>query len=418
MPPLRNFPPQFLVPSWSPRQLRSFRRLHTSDERDSDIEAPLVSLFDELFPEKAKSRKTTKDGTTSGPRRSESQLDDDRHIPRLPMSLNSQDANARPLDAIESALGGQQSPAKISISINPGDVEKPKVRHLYKKSPEDKEKPTQYLQLRAASTSLVASDFRRLIPKGKHLDSWQNEGEILSVIPYRDPSSLLPQNHYLLTFSTPSSARAYYDHVKSLHLDAHTFTPMSLISPLMPSPGHIIKGKDIYSIIQAYTLKPPPQKLNLHILTSPLTQNNQRIIKNSGYPEIKARNTPTQKRAVLFFTHSGFWQPEERHIRRAIQVDGRNRGIYWELLGRADDITRLEGKSSSPDNEEAEEGVDVDEHKPPRNHTSCKWIITFKEENEAQRFIRTWHRRPFPLSKEKYLNLAGEMPLVNVELLW
>src|SRR6185312_5605542 len=65
------------------------------------------------------------------------------------------------------------------------------------------------LQLEHCSTELTEIDFRRLIPKGKHIESWNRDGEFYKIIPGRDPLSLERLPFYYLLFKTPESAYAY-----------------------------------------------------------------------------------------------------------------------------------------------------------------------------------------------------------------
>lgn len=48
------------------------------------------------------------------------------------------------------------------------------------------------LVIRRASRSLIESDFRRVAPKGQHIDDWKALGDILRGIPTLPPLQLFP----------------------------------------------------------------------------------------------------------------------------------------------------------------------------------------------------------------------------------
>jgi hypothetical protein len=52
-------------------------------------------------------------------------------------------------------------------------------------------------------------------------------------------------------------------------------------------------------------------------------------------------------------------------------------------------------------------------YRPP---AARKWIVTFADATDAQRFVRTWHRRPFPFAGG-FVPMEGA-PIVHAELLW
>lgn len=46
-----------------------------------------------------------------------------------------------------------------------------------------------------------------------------------------------------------------------------------------------------------------------------------------------------------------------------------------------------------------------------------RWIVSFIDEQEARRFTRRWHRKPFPLRGEG-VAVGEPPPLLNAELIW
>ncbi len=55
--------------------------------------------------------------------------------------------------------------------------------------------PTTVLVLRGASPSLTEADFRRMIPKGKHIEEWAGEGSILKGVSPPPSSKIYPNLH-------------------------------------------------------------------------------------------------------------------------------------------------------------------------------------------------------------------------------
>ncbi|KAK3318423.1 hypothetical protein B0H66DRAFT_557206 [Apodospora peruviana] len=77
------------------------------------------------------------------------------------------------------------------------------------------------LFFRAASSSLVESDFYRLAGQGKHVDGWVLG--ITKIIQVRSHVSQRPQGRYFLFFDTKASARTYLNEVRRLHVLTRTY---------------------------------------------------------------------------------------------------------------------------------------------------------------------------------------------------
>ena len=76
-------------------------------------------------------------------------------------------------------------------------------------------------------------------------------------------------------------------------------------------------------------------------------------------------------------------------------------------------MEKLEPSSS----ESPEDSDNWETFEPVAQRRSLKrWIVRLGDENEARRFVRAWHRRPFPLLDDE---VRGEKPpVVNAEFLW
>ena len=116
--------------------------------RQSSPPAHTLSLFEELFPEEAKGKRSR---TEAG------DISQQNDIPRLPPPE---------LDALDRSHVSFPTPAPKLIareaSVNAFRLDNPTV-----------------LVLSGASRSLVESDFRRIAPKGMHIEEWRGLGNIL-----------------------------------------------------------------------------------------------------------------------------------------------------------------------------------------------------------------------------------------------
>ncbi|KAI4170790.1 MAG: hypothetical protein LQ343_004679 [Gyalolechia ehrenbergii] len=340
------------------------RRALTNSGRIKGLQAGKVSLFDELFLEENK------------------QDHDLVEIPRLPLS---------DIDHLGSfpfhPKSRKQLANKLTQTAAHGSV---------------KQWNPAVLVLSRASKSLVDADFRRVAPKGRHIGEW-------TVIPGRDPVTFQQKNHYLLLFPNPSYARTYQNYVTKLHKLAQTHTPTSLQSPLPPPAGAVLEGVDAQTLFQDYALCPPSQRISLVSIFAPFGRTVRPLIENRGYSQL---TSPTDRagRAVLFWVDG--CAPTTRAVRSALDQDGRDRRLPWATKGGSRSIEKSDLSTFPPDNLDDSEQPD-DEVK---RRSSARWIVTFVDENEARRFVRAWHRRPFPLSSESVQ--SEDAPLTNTEFLW
>lgn len=144
MPILRLLPPSRLPPACLSRLLPPIlRQLHNSGG-GGDPPSPDLSLLEELFPEEVQKKRN---------RFSAKEL---QHIPRLPLSTLTDETHECP----NVLRGGKQLEAF---------VERDSLRQWN----------ISVLVIRRASRSLIESDFRRVAPKGQHIDDWKGLGDIL-----------------------------------------------------------------------------------------------------------------------------------------------------------------------------------------------------------------------------------------------
>ncbi|KAI9700637.1 MAG: hypothetical protein M1836_002004 [Candelina mexicana] len=379
-------------------------RYPKESKKEPTPNTPALSLLEELFPTEAKRYQ----------REREAAQKIERQVPRLLLSADMSNLD-NPRAALD-RVSKEQAALKNELRLK---------RQQYLK--DFRRREISVLLLGCASKSLVEEDFRRISPKGKHVEGWKVEGDILKVIPLRDPTTLEPLGQYFLLFSSPSSAYAYFNHVRQQHQISRTHTPRSLASPIAPPPGYLVDGQDIHALLQDYALKPPSQNLNLKRLKSPLTPYIRDLVNQGGYAQLIASESKSEF-PILFSTDGS--QPSTNAITEAISHDGRNRGLPWALSTSKNAIKKLEDQTPpQPATEDAQENTDsshvdassIDEPEKTPNHQSRykqpRWIISFQNEAEAQRFVRMWHRREFPTPRTG--SIYGEPPpMVNAEILW
>lgn len=180
----------------------------------------------------------------------------------------------------------------------------------------------------------------------------------------------------------------------------------------------IIEGEDVHALLQDYALCPPSQKISLKVLFSPYSAAVKRIIDQRGYAQLVS---PKEKagRAVLFWVNGH--QPHTNLVRNVIAQDGRDRGMEWALLDGRKSIEKVDVPTVPGDAEDVEDSSSeaLEDGDEPENvrRPYPRWVITFEDENEARRFVRAWHRRPFSVSRDTSLQ-DEPPPLVHAEFLW
>jgi hypothetical protein len=201
------------------------------------------------------------------------------------------------------------------------------------------------------------------------------------------------------------------DKVVRLQTISKTYTPTSITSPLAPPPGYLKNGEDLHALMQAFTLIPSShQSVSIRMLKKPFQPAMQRMIAEGGHPGIAKRQSKSED-MVLFSLDKGYVSFYD--LRAALGRDGKERNLQWNLLQGDDDIVKLDTKKEA----ELEEDEDKDGQRRKRR-APPRYIISFKDNQEARRFVREWHQRPFPLSQERQNPEDEAPPIVNAELLW
>lgn len=208
------------------------------------------------------------------------------------------------------------------------------------------------------------------------------------------------------------------DKLIRLHLISRTYTPTSLLSPLPPPPGYLKDGEDLHALMQAFTLIPSSQQhMSIRMLRKPFKPTIQRIVTEGNYPAIVECQRKSEDLVLLSLDkgHVGIYE-----LRSEIARDGNLRNLRWNLLPEKDDIVRLEGGKVLPDEGDwtgPDLQQDLDRKQKGRGQPT-RFILSFTDNQEARRFVRSWHRRPFPLRPGPQYPKDEEPPIVNAELLW
>lgn len=194
-----------------------------------------------------------------------------------------------------------------------------------------------------------------------------------------------------------------------LHKLAQRHTPISLQSPLPPTAGTIVEGEDAQSFLQDYALCPPSQRISITSMFAPFGNAVKPLIEHQGYPQLTVPNNKGGRAVLLWIDGHA---PTTRAIKAAIDQDGRDRALPWATAGGSSSFEKLNLPTASPEDMGGSEAVEPEN----KGRSSARWIVTFVDENEARRFVRAWHKRPFHLSGDAVR--GADAALVNTEFLW
>ncbi|KAI9689955.1 MAG: hypothetical protein M1822_009837 [Bathelium mastoideum] len=357
-----------------------------SHRRDTNPEVPLLEA---LFPEEAAKPNSLKDSSKTK-----------RYIPRIPV-------DSTHFPAME------HTPSTSSTKPEP----------VRKKSSDYQLENREEVVLRFSGLSkyLAESDFRRLIPGGKHIEGWQQDlGDIERIIPGRNPSTLEREESYCLVFSSPASAKAYHAEATRLHHFSHKHTPTSLASMIPPPPGFKIDGEDAHAKLQSYALYPPSLPSLIRFEYQPFGQRTLQEVVLQEADQLMRRQVKHKHEVLLRIDGP---QPTAFDVRNAISKDGVNRGLPWAVVPGPDNgVTQMKLAISLHGelhyrtlNAQGED--DEGEKKNDHCRTFHKWVIAFQTDAEARRFVRAWHKMPLPTwwHGTEYEEVPS---IVHAEMLW
>ncbi|KAH7386233.1 hypothetical protein BKA64DRAFT_747920 [Cadophora sp. MPI-SDFR-AT-0126] len=366
-----------------------------------------LSLFEELFPEEALARQ----------RREKKARERLEKLPAFNWAVDTKDLDGQDRKLEQARRNMRENYTSIP-EMNTG-TRSALSRSSFLAKESSRDRPTRFaaesgkhsrvsiLVLKACSRTLEESDFYRVGPKGNHVETWTNG--LLKVIPARDNVTLEPLGQYFLLFSSIAAARLYLD--KTMRLLELTKSNDFFSKPYGRS--RLREGEDLDAILRNFTLVPAGGKLSLRMLHPPYSKGLQWMIEAGGPAPLVARQEKAQN-IILFSTDRGHVKSHE--LENAIVDDGKLRNLHWKLAGaKGEAIVKLEtnGQSAGEDVESVE-----DTSRPrSRYRGPSRYTISFKDSNEARRFVREWHRRPFPTKRSSQPG-DDAPPIVNAEILW
>ncbi|KAF3033658.1 hypothetical protein E8E11_002140 [Didymella keratinophila] len=334
---------------------------------------------------------------------------------------------------------------------------------------------TTVLQLSNCSTALTEPDFRRLIPRGKHIDTWSSAGEFYKIIPGRDPLSLTRLPFYYLLFHSAAAALAYQKNASRLSKLATLHASSSTASAVPPPAGFLEDGEDIAAVTSSFVLHPQGHALDLRTVMQPYNPSLRALIDAGGYTPI-APNVDEKGNRIhrVLLTIDGY-EPGHWDLWQIILRHAHTRGILWpwrndhaSALRRLRDTINLKTvskqklqdlASSNPraassftttnsnrsDDAHAEDrefedptisaflgpssgskdasgdGTSAKEiNQLVMNRVYNRWIAEFEDEDAARRFAGLWHRVRLPDAKDRdgKWKEAEEERWVEAEYLW
>jgi hypothetical protein len=196
----------------------------------------------------------------------------------------------------------------------------------------------------------------------------------------------------------------------------------ALPSGLPIPPGYLREGEDPEKILQGFTIVPAYSKLPLRLLNRPYRPSMVRILQEGG-PADRLTRDSTPGEMVMFSVDMG--HINQYDLLQALRDDGKRRNLHWKFGGKqSDQIVKLnyvhQDDNLGEPEEEVEESPDSEAYRARKKNgyrRPARYVISFKDRNEARRFVREWHRRPFPVQGGH--NPGDEPPpIVNAEILW
>ncbi|KAF1948048.1 hypothetical protein EJ02DRAFT_449520 [Clathrospora elynae] len=312
------------------------------------------------------------------------------------------------------------------------------------------------LQLVHCSTGLTEVDFRRLIPKGKHIEAWRREGEFFKIIPGRDPLSLERMPFYYILFKDAESALAYQKNASRIHKLSALHQPANIFSAIPPPRGFLEDGEDITAITSSYNLVPTHHQLSLNVLMQPYNPALRALIERGGYQPIMPNVDEKGQRIWKVLMHIEGYEPTPSDLFKIFSRDAYVHGIplplrneSYSAIHRLRDIINLEitVKSISSANPRAygsfqhqvpsepvyadpavhallagaEDSSAKEMNQLVMNRLYNRWVVEFEDEDSARRWAVGWHRKVLP-------ELSGggkgawkdgeEQRVCNTEVLW
>jgi len=184
--------------------------------------------------------------------------------------------------------------------------------------------------------------------------------------------------------------------------------------------GSLQKGEDPAKLLQGFSLVPADGEVSMRIVKKPYRPPVLRLLKEGG-DAAHAMKESKAGEMVIFSVDIG--HINQYDLEEALKDDGRRRNLHWKLgKEEAGNIVKLtyddQGDNLEGPGERTEESTEAYRaRKKEEYRRPSRYVISFRDHNEARRFVREWHRRPFPVRRQH--NPGDEpIPTVNAEILW
>jgi hypothetical protein len=183
--------------------------------------------------------------------------------------------------------------------------------------------------------------------------------------------------------------------------------------------GYLQEGEDPVKLLQGFSLVPASGTVSLRLMNKPYRPPVIRMLKEGG-PAARITQESKAGEMVIFSVDIGHILQHD--LEEALRDDGRQRNLHWKFAKEGGHIFKLnyvyQGENLEEPVEETGESIEAYRaRKKAEYRRPSRYVISFRDRNEARRFVREWHRRPFPMKRQH--NPGDEpIPIVNVEILW
>ena len=200
---------------------------------------------------------------------------------------------------------------------------------------------TTVLQLSNCSTALTEADFRRVSPRGLHIETWSRDGEFYKIIPGRDPLSLARLPFYYLLFRTPESALAYQKNASRLSKLTALHQSSDSNSAVQLPKGFLEEGEDITAVISSFVLHPQGHALDLRTIMQPYQRALRALIGAGGYSPIVPNVDDKGKKIHRVLLHIDGYEPSHWDLWQILSRHAHARGLMWPFRNDSAGLRKL-----------------------------------------------------------------------------
>ena len=269
------------------------------------------------------------------------------------------------------------------------------------------------LVLENAMPNLIEADFRRISPRGTHIEEWKGAYDPIAIVPVRVELPTESTGKYHLVFQASTHAKAWRSRVQLIHEIVTQHSTNSIDSHIIPPSGFKAGGEDIGRLLREYSIFSPSTVPRMTVYGNPQTDSTIRHELSMITARIRLRDGDLQPGRSVLLWINGWTLGTLNIIRRMIAIDGRMRHGKWGNSTNTEMVKDYLDENAKSHNDDES---DVDTKSRPRHN---RWMVTLRDEAEARRFVRAWHNRAFPAWEQFKKDDTDEpWPLVKTELIW